>query len=106
MAKVVEDARLEGVNRGRKAIYPWDDWTNGQTWEAFQGEDFVCDAGQFRTNLYDRARRHGMKVVTSVVKAPAGSPPGTFGGGILFRFYDEVEETNEGWNDDRTSGNS
>jgi len=61
--------------RHPKAKYPWHEWTNGSWWLARSGEDFTCHYDAFRSALYVRARRMGLKVVTRSMED-----------GIVFRF--------------------
>lgn len=44
--------------------YPWDDWTDGDTWRVVHGEDFQCDTASLQTYLYRVARRRKMIVTT------------------------------------------
>jgi hypothetical protein len=49
----------------KRISYPWDEWTNGHTWEIVHGTDFTCDVASMRSLLYGRARKANMTVVTS-----------------------------------------
>lgn len=48
--------------------YPWDQWTDGSTWEVVQGEDFDCQPGSLVVYLYHKANQIGKRVRTQVVK--------------------------------------
>ena len=50
---------LKGM-RVRK-YYPWEDWTNGRVWRVCQGQDFLGRASTFRSTLYRRAQRQGLR---------------------------------------------
>ena len=73
MAEVLEDFKFNGTHRGSK--YPWKEWTNGQTWLAIKGEDYVCQSGSFRGILRSRAKFQELIVRTRTNKK-----------GIVFQF--------------------
>jgi hypothetical protein len=86
MAKVVDDTQLMS-NRGRAHIYPWSDWTDGQTWEVVGGEDFQCSVSSFRNGLYSIAKTMKLKVITMTLEDAES---------IRFRFSEStVEDTDE-----------
>lgn len=57
---------LDGFTPARRTDYPWERWTNGRPWLAKRGDDFESDAEGFKSTLYSYARRHGLKVKTTV----------------------------------------
>ena len=78
MAKTIADNLLV-TSRGRSHHYPWQDWTDGQTWEVAKGADFECTLNSFRNGLYSIAKNLGMKVVSMTVPEDES---------IRFRFVD------------------
>ena len=53
---------LSYSHKGRKAIYPWREWTNGEVWIATKGEDFTVSMTSFQTGLSNRATRENLAV--------------------------------------------
>lgn len=61
MAYVVDPPRDTKIRAQTISRYPWEDWADGQWWQAVNGEDYtITDAG-FRSCLYNWARINGMK---------------------------------------------
>lgn len=58
MARVIEDLGQGGTT----AKYPWSEWTDGHAYLAERGVDFTISDISFRSNLYDRAKKDGLKV--------------------------------------------
>lgn len=50
----------------RRNSYDWSRWMNGKLWRLTQGKDFYSPVSSMRALLYQRARRAGVKVTTSV----------------------------------------
>jgi hypothetical protein len=68
-----------GDGPGRRGTrYPWDLWTDGEWWEAYQGEHFFCTLSSFRAYLYSYGLDRGMRVETMRISY---DPPG-----VAFRF--------------------
>lgn len=63
MARVVDSPP-----RGPNNRYPWDQWADGQIWEARQGEDFDVSLKSFRQYIVVWAARHGRHATTEVVQ--------------------------------------
>ena len=63
MAEILEDHEFGKV--GRKGGYPYDTWFDGQIWKLYQGVDFNCGITSMRVNLYNAAKRKGIKIRTS-----------------------------------------
>lgn len=53
-----------------KRAYPWDEWTDGATWEILSGVDFTGKAEAFRNRLYDVAKRRGMRATAHAFRVP------------------------------------
>lgn len=53
--------------------YPWDEWTNGEVWQAVEGEDFASNHAVFKTQLNSRAEKLGMEVKVKVEKPEKSS---------------------------------
>jgi hypothetical protein len=51
---------------GRKAKYPWSEWTDGRVWILKQGEDFDVSPLAMRSLIYTRATKNGMSATTRV----------------------------------------
>jgi hypothetical protein len=56
--------RVDVERPRRRRYYPWEQWTDGTTWRAKQGEDFTVTPASFQTALHQRARLEGMYVET------------------------------------------
>jgi len=82
MAKVVSDELLKGGHGNNK--HKWEEWCNGQTWQAKAGEDFTGEVTTFRQSLYRRAAAHGFSVAIRVSKRE---------GTVTFRFTPKAKET-------------
>lgn len=52
--------------------FPWDEWTNGETWQAMEGDDFAANHAVFKTQLKTRAEKLDMNVKTRVGKPDKG----------------------------------
>lgn len=46
--------------RGRRSIYPWDEWMDGSAWRIRRGEDFEVSAESMAQHIRNRARDGGM----------------------------------------------
>lgn len=46
--------------------YPWEEWTDGQTWILKQGEDFDCTIPSMRAIVHAKARELEQKVTTKL----------------------------------------
>jgi hypothetical protein len=75
---------------GRPPIYPWDKWTDGQTWRVTFGEDYFVATQHFRNMLHGRAKTLGLLVETSVMTGESA---------VTFRFWKE-------WQDGDTDGDA
>ena len=97
MAKVI-DSELLVTNRGRSHQYPWDEWTDGQTYEVERGDDFDCSRNSFRNGLYSIAKSFGKKVVSMTLPETES---------IRFRFSDRDLTEDESLEDTSTdAGNT
>lgn len=65
------------ASRGGAQKYPWKDWMNGEIYRVTEGEDFEVAARNFRTSLFNAAKRHDLKVRTKQEE-----------GAVVFQFYD------------------
>ena len=81
MAKVLADFEING--KGRRTIYPWDEWLDGQIWQLTRGEDFKCKVLSFRMAAKYAAVTRGLNVDVQVrgdtvtiqaIKAENGTP--------------------------------
>jgi hypothetical protein len=50
----------------QKGIYPWDQWTDGQTWQCVEGVDFHIAPKMFASGLRVAAVRLGLQVTARV----------------------------------------
>jgi hypothetical protein len=57
MAEIVDDDLL------RKFTYPWDEWSDGRTWQITRGEDFEVSAMAMRAQITGAATRRGMRAI-------------------------------------------
>ena len=65
MAKVIKSFAFSST---RSNNHPWRQWLDGRIWQLQHGEDFHCKVESFRTAAFVAARRHGIKIRTSVVE--------------------------------------
>lgn len=80
MARRVDDFQF-GVKQG-KAKYPWEEWTDGSTWDAVHGKDFTCEPGSLVVYLYHKATELGMNVRTSIRRGEGKKPDH-----VVFQFW-------------------
>jgi hypothetical protein len=52
--------------------FPWDEWTDGQMWQAIEGEDFAANHAVFKSQLKNRAEKMNMQIKTRVEKSDSG----------------------------------
>ena len=64
MAKIL--AELPGRRRGRRPLYPWDEWLDGQARRLEHGADFTSSAGTLRTAVHKAAARRDMTAQTVI----------------------------------------
>lgn len=73
MATVIEkNSNIDWDIPNTRRKFPWDEWTNGEVWQAVEGEDFAANHAVFKTQLKTRADKVGMKVKTRVEKSEKG----------------------------------
>lgn len=70
----------EAARPGPAALYPWDEWLNGETWELRQGSDYPTPTERFRQTAWEAARTRGMKIATRLLRDGAGE-------GLAIRAY-------------------
>ena len=51
----------------RNARYPGEQYLNGEVWQAFAGEDYVCKTQTFIANVRQQAKRRGGSVRTRIL---------------------------------------
>lgn len=68
MATVLKKNDIEWDTPTSRRRFPWDEWTDGQTYQAVQGEDFQSGPHAFTAQLRKRAETLGLEVKTSVEK--------------------------------------
>jgi len=62
--------------------YPWDEWTDGSTWEIWRGNDYDVVTENMRVNLHMKADSLDCKVRTRKFEDDDQ------GEGLIFQFYD------------------
>ncbi len=50
----------------QRISYPWDDWTDGDSWQARAGIDFGATPANFRNHIYTKASDLGMKATVRI----------------------------------------
>lgn len=65
--------------KGRPAIYPWDEWTDGQSRRLYRGQDFFATPVSFRTMVHRKAHDVGLKAYVGINRADES---------VTIRFYD------------------
>lgn len=74
MATVLDKkANIEWDVPATRRKFPWDEWTNGEVWQAIEGEDFAANHAVFKSQLRTRAEKLGREVRTRVEKSENGS---------------------------------
>lgn len=75
------------TKRGRPALYPWAEWTDGRVWKVTEGIDFKISRNSFRSNLINHAARNGytLKVDNVTTKTEAKS--------LIFQFIPKKKAT-------------
>jgi hypothetical protein len=73
--------------RGRPALYPWDEWTDGQVWKVTEGIDFKISRNSFRSSLVNHATRNGYTLKVDNV-TPATGPKS-----VIFQFISKKRAT-------------
>lgn len=81
MTKLIRPEDVKRRKPGKPAIYPWDEWMDGQWREATRGEDYSATTRSFRSSLIHRASTRGYRIQTHLTDA-----------GVLFRFTPKTEE--------------
>jgi len=88
MARKLSKTEAAGVKWDETTRYPWDEWTNGDTYELKQGEDFNGRVPQFRSQCNQVAKRRGLtasvlqngdKVYVKFTKLQSDDAAGTTG---------------------------
>jgi hypothetical protein len=64
-----EELDWEEADRpGPVAIYPWEQWLNGEAWELQQGTDYLTPTERFRKTAWSAAHSQGKKIETRLVR--------------------------------------
>jgi hypothetical protein len=71
-----------GEPSGAPRRYPWDEWTDGSTWEIRRGEDYDVATENMRVNLHMKADSTRCKVRTRKFEDDDQ------GEGLIFQFFD------------------
>lgn len=58
----------EAARPGPAAMYPWDQWLNGEAWELRQGQDFQTPTERFRKTAWSAAHSQGKKIETRLLR--------------------------------------
>jgi len=64
MAEVLDNHNFS--KRGRRAIYPYDDWFDGRIWKLELFVDFDCKPRSIRQALYNAAAKRNLALSTTV----------------------------------------
>jgi hypothetical protein len=83
MAKRLESFPEED-SRGQQRKYPWDEWSDGGTWEIRQREDYDVPTENMRVNLHMKASSLARKVRTKRFSDEKGE-------GLIFQFLDQQD---------------
>ena len=65
MATQLNEFNFNGA--GRRNIYDWDKWLDGNIWELKRDVDFTCEAATMRNGARQAGRSRNVKVRTNVV---------------------------------------
>lgn len=67
MATVIDKKKtVEWDTETTRRRFPWNDWTNGEIWQAVEGDDFKSPASVFKQQLKKRAEANKLTLKTSV----------------------------------------
>lgn len=73
MATVVDTkTKIEWDKTTTRARFPWDDWTNGEMYQAVQGDDFQCGPHSFTAQLRAKSEKISKPVKTRVEQSDKG----------------------------------
>jgi hypothetical protein len=79
MAEILDGFNFN-KNKGKKPLYPWAEWTDGQIRQIKQGEDFHCKAQSMSVQIYNKAREKGLTAHVSIINKQED-----FDGDIVFQ---------------------
>lgn len=83
MAEHADPKRVIKPKPGARAVYPWNEWTDGEWWVLRQGTDYATTTKTFQSVARNHARRHGLKLETQLTDD---------GDGTFIRFKDPTLE--------------
>ena len=72
MAEVLEKLP-SWAKRGRRTIYPYDQWFDGQVWLLTRGIDFVQERRGMATRIRSISKHRGLKITVSHRELPNGA---------------------------------
>ena len=72
MAEIL-DKMPAWAKRGRREVYPYDEWFNGQVWLLTRGVDFVQERRGMSHRIRAAARNRGLRVSVSQREMPNGT---------------------------------
>jgi hypothetical protein len=64
MAKILAEMPRKAAGAGRKPIYPYDEWLDGQIRQLEGGKDFTAKPGSVLTSIRQTADARGLKLRT------------------------------------------
>lgn len=67
--------------RGRPALYPWDQWTDGRIYEATRGTDYTNTTKAFVSTLRAHASRKKLRIKLDIRKTSNGREK------VIFQFH-------------------
>lgn len=81
MATVVTDKNIEwDAPATARRKFPWDEWTDGKTYQATEGEDFASNVNVFVTQLRNRAEKDKTEIKKRIVRPEKGAAS------VIFQF--------------------
>lgn len=66
VAKTISEQEFLCAGTGKKRVYSWDKWTDGQRWRLILGEDFDVEPSAMVARARDYAYRHDLVVEAKV----------------------------------------
>lgn len=79
MATVVDTkTKIEWDVPTTRARFPWDEWTNGEMYQAVQGDDFQCGPHSFTAQLRAKGEKISKPVKTRVEQNGDKGPASVF----------------------------
>jgi hypothetical protein len=68
MAEHADPSRVTRIRSGARAIYPWNEWTDGEWWRLYEGTDYTLSTDSFQRVARKYAHRNGWRLTTQLTE--------------------------------------